>query len=88
MIERMQLFPLNFYKKSDFYGSMGKMNYRIGKRTNQEQDEFEVVLWEGPYCFAKTAEEQKKKKTFPFTEDAMAEIVSYLNEQGKVYNIS
>ena len=29
MLERMQLFPLNFYKKAKFNGSMGKMNYRL-----------------------------------------------------------
>ena len=31
MLERMQLFPLNFYKKAKFNGSMGKMNYRLAK---------------------------------------------------------
>ena len=31
MLKRMQLFPLNFYKQAKFNGSMGKMNFRLGK---------------------------------------------------------
>ena len=53
MLERMQLFPLNFYKKAKFNGSMGKMNYRLAKeekKTDEENSETILVgsIWEGP----------------------------------------
>ena len=53
MLKRMQLFPLNFYKKAKFNGSMGKMNFRLGKEEKESEDgEKETVLlgtvWEGP----------------------------------------
>ena len=52
MLERMQLFPLNFYKKAKFNGSMGKMNYRLAKeekKTDEENSETILVgsIWEG-----------------------------------------
>ena len=31
----MQLFPLNFYKKAKFNGSMGAMNFRLGKEEKE-----------------------------------------------------
>ena len=37
MLERMQLFPLNFYKKAKFNGSMGKMNYRLAKEEKKDR---------------------------------------------------
>ena len=46
MLERMQLFPLNFYKKAKFNGSMGKMNYRLAKeekKTDEENSETILV---------------------------------------------
>ena len=51
MLERMQLFPLNFYKKAKFNGSMGKMNYRLAKeekKTDEENSETILVgsIWE------------------------------------------
>lgn len=39
MLERMQLFPLNFYKKAKFNGSMGKMNYRLAKEEKKTDEE-------------------------------------------------
>ena len=45
MLERMQLFPLNFYKKAKFNGSMGAMNFRLGKEEKETEDgEKETIL--------------------------------------------
>lgn len=70
MLKRMQLFPLNFYKKAKFNGSMGKMNFRLGKEEKESEDgEKETILlgtvWEGPYNYDNTPEEKKRRKNLP-----------------------
>ena len=67
MLERMQLFPLNFYKKAKFNGSMGKMNYRLAKeekKTDEENSETILVgsIWEGPFIYDKIPQEKITKR--------------------------
>lgn len=47
MIEK--IFPLQFIKKSPFFGSYGQMNYRLMKI----DDNFNLCIYPGPYCFEK-----------------------------------
>ena len=83
MLVRSQLFPLNFYKKERFNGSMGKMNYRL-KKTGDET--FTGYTWEGPYCFDVTPEEKMITKEFPFTEEGINAAVDWFNESQRKYN--
>ena len=67
MLERMQLFPLNFYKKAKFNGSMGKMNYRLAKeekKTDEENSETILVgsIWEGPFIYDKIPQERSQRE--------------------------
>ncbi len=91
MLKRMQLFPLNFYKKAKFNGSMGKMNFRLGKEEKESEDgEKETVLlgtvWEGAYNYDNTPEEKKETKEFAFAEEGICEALDWFNEKGKEYN--
>lgn len=91
MLERMQLFPLNFYKKEKFNGSIGKMNFRLGKleKETEEGEKMTILLgtvWEGPFCYDVTEKEKMENKEFPFSEDGITMAMEWLNQQGKVYN--
>ena len=91
MLTRMQLFPLNFYKKQKFTGSIGKMNFRLEKKEIEvDEGEKKVIfrssIWKGPFCYDVTKKEEITEKDFPFSEDGMNEVIDYFNEQGKIYN--
>lgn len=90
MLERMQVFPLNFYKKEKFNGSMGKMNFRLGKMEKEvEEGEKQTILlgtvWEGPFCYDATEKEKMKNREFPFSEEGICMAVDWFNEMGKDY---
>lgn len=91
MIERMQLFPLNFYKKERFNGSMGKMNFRLGKMEKETEDgEKQVILlgtvWKGPFCYDVAKKEEMETKEFPFSEEGICMAMDWFNVRGKDYN--
>lgn len=91
MLERMQLFPLNFYKKSKFNGSIGEMSFRLEKKEIEtENGEKSVIfrssIWKGPFCYDVTKKEEIIEKDFPFSEEGICAATDYFNEQGKIYN--
>lgn len=91
MIERMQLFPLNFYKKEKFSGSMGKMNFRLEKKEKESEDgEKQTILkgsvWEGPFCYDASDKEKMEVMEFPFSEDGICQAMDWFNAKGKEYN--
>lgn len=75
-IEKAELMPLNYYKKSTFTGGYRGMRYRIEKM----EQEFLATIWPEPYNFETTAEEKKERKQFPFSEEGREEIVQWLNQ--------
>lgn len=92
MIQRVQLFPINFYKKKKFHGSDGNMCFQLGKLEIGEGEEKKVVLrgivWKGPFCFASTPEEKKEHKDFPFSNEGIGEAMDWFNEKSSGYNSS
>ncbi|MDE7313153.1 MAG: GNAT family acetyltransferase [Eubacterium sp.] len=81
MIKSSDLFHIPFYKKSPYTGSLEGMRFYIEKTQENETDVFQVWIFPGPYCFAKTADSLKQSVTFPFTEESLAKIADWLNEQ-------
>ncbi len=82
MVHKEDLFNVNFYKKERFHGSDRGMHYRIERLVPEEGDPvFSVTVWPGPFICDKTPEEFKKRVEFPFTDDALAEIAGFLNEE-------
>ena len=79
MILRKDLLAFNYYKKEKFTGSFCGMRYLIRRDQRDGADIFSVWTWPGPYNFDTTLPEQKTEKTFPFTKEALDEIVDYLN---------
>ena len=75
----------NYVKKEEYTGSMNGMRYMLKKkvvpRDDQEETCLEVIIWPEPYGYARTEEEKKLRKDFPFSEDGLKEAVVYLNQQ-------
>lgn len=90
MIERVQLFPINFYKKSNFSGSDGKMNFRLGKAEIEEGEEKKTILqgtiWEGPFCYEVTPKEKMETKNFDYSDDGICQAMDWFNEKSSEFN--
>lgn len=77
MIEKSELMPLNYYKKSVFTGGYHGMRYRIEK----VEEEFLVTIWPEPYNFETTEEEKKEYQRFAFSEEGKEGMVQWMNQQ-------
>lgn len=81
-IEKKDLLPLGFLKKSPYTGSFQGIRYRIEKQEEGEEKSLLVYSWPEPYAFLHTPEEEKEKKSFPFSEEGLEEIRLYLSGLG------
>ena len=81
-IDKKDLLPLSFLKKSPYTGSFQGIRYRIEKQEEGESKSLLVYTWPEPYAFSHTSEEEKEKKSFPFSEKGLEEIRLYLSSLG------
>ena len=77
VIEYEHFHVLNYVKKEEYTGSMDGMRYMLKKK----EDNLEVIIWPEPYGYARTEEEKKLRRDFPFSEDGLKEAAAYLNRQ-------
>ena len=81
-INKKDLLPLSFLKKSPYTGSFRGIRYRIEKQEEGEEKSLLVYTWPEPYAFSHTPEEEKEKKSFPLSEVGLEEIRLYLSSLG------
>lgn len=81
-IDKKDLLPLSFLKKSPYTGSFQGIRYRIEKQEEGEGKSLLVYTWPEPYAFSHTPEEAKEKESFPFSEEGLEEIRLYLSSLG------
>lgn len=81
-INKKDLLPLSFLKKSPYTGSFRGIRYRIEKQEEGEEKSLLVYTWPEPYAFSHTPEEEKEKKSFSFSEKGLEEIRLYLSSLG------
>lgn len=81
MIDKEKFHVYNYLKKEEYIASMNGMRYMLRKKEAPEETKLETIIWPEPYSYAKTAEEKKQRKEFPFTADGVMEAVDWLNEQ-------
>lgn len=91
MLQRMQLFPLNFYKKAKFNGSLGKMHFRLEKKEveTKEGEKNTILLgsiWPGPFCYDATNKDEIVTKEFTFSEDGICDAKDWFNQESITYN--
>lgn len=80
MIQKNDVFNINFYKKEKFNGSYKGMRYRIEKQETEEEKHLLTTVWPGPYNYDHTEEKLKESRQFPFDNDGLAQAVDWLNE--------
>ena len=81
-INKKDILPLSFLKKSPYTGSFQGIRYRIEKQEEGECKSLLVYTWPEPYAFSHTPEEEKEKKSFSFSEKGLEEIRLYLSSLG------
>ena len=57
------------------------MRYMLKKKTDEDGDRLEAVIWPEPLCYARTQEEKKQRREFAFTEEGVKEAADWLNLQ-------
>lgn len=82
-IIKKDILPLSFINKSPFTGSKGKIRYKLWMFEEDGGKKIKAVWWPGPFCFDKTPDEEKTEAVFPFSEDGILEIISWLNAAKK-----
>ena len=83
MIDKEKFHVLNYIKKEEYTASMEGMRYMLKKKETGEESRLEAVIWPEPYCYAKTEEEKKRRKEFPFSPEGIKQAADWLNEQYK-----
>ena len=80
-IQRMDIFNIRFYEKSQFHGSFRGMHYRIEKITDEKKKKkLRVTTWPGPYNFDHTDSSLKETALFAFSNEGLDAVADYLNQ--------
>ncbi len=81
MIEKEKFHVLNYVKKEEYTASMDGMRYMLRKKETEQGACLEAIIWPEPYCYAKTEEDKKQRREFPFSAEGVMEAADWLNEQ-------
>ncbi len=73
--------PVSLYQPGVYTGSYEGMRYRLRKKEEEDKKTLEAVIYPEPFCFEKTAEDQKEAREFPFTDEGFQQAIAWLNEQ-------
>lgn len=79
MINLDGMISIPYLKKAVFTGSEKAMCFLIRKKSGEEGDALEAIVWPGPFNFATTEDEKKVSHEFAFDKDGLKEAVSWLN---------
>lgn len=80
MIDAEHFNHLNYIKKEPLSGSMNGMRYILMRKTEEEEDYMEGIVWPEPLGYAKTPEGKKTRRRFTLDAAGMADAVEWLNE--------
>ena len=83
MLERNDLFHLPFYKKEAFTGSDRGLRFWIGKVEEEEKTLLQAIVWPEPFALAHTEDEKKVKKEFPFSEEGLDLVYTWIIGEGR-----
>lgn len=81
MLQRKDIASIPYLKKNVFKGSYQGMRFWIRKKEDDDRVLIEAITWKEPFCYEKTPDEEKEHATFDFKEEALDDIVTWLNEQ-------
>lgn len=68
---------IEYFKKNTWCGSHKNKRCRI----SVAEDKFVVTVWNGPFCFEATAEDNKTNYEFEFSKNGLQEVNVFLNNE-------
>ncbi|MCR5120474.1 MAG: hypothetical protein K6B44_12750 [Lachnospiraceae bacterium] len=78
----LHMVTLGYIKKERYTGSGGGLRYYIQKVKPAEgeegEDMIEVCIWNEPFSFECTPEEEKHFRKYPLNEDGLSEALDYI----------
>ncbi len=78
----LHMVTLGYIKKERYTGSGGGLRYYIRKKDPDEGEEgeamIEVCIWNEPYSFECTPDEEKHYRKYPFNADGLSEALDYI----------
>lgn len=81
MLDKNNLHVFNYIKREEYCASIEGMRYMLRKKETEVGNRLEVIIWPQPYCYAKTPEEKKQRRTFSFSPEGLEEAIGWMNEQ-------
>lgn len=87
MNDRKSLYDIaEFYrKKAVLNASYQGMRYQIRRKTwTEEEREYNCLvatIWPEPFCYEKTAEDKRESREFPYEEESLDQIYTWLCER-------
>lgn len=80
VFQRKDLFTLNYYKKKPYTASCNGTRIRLFLADEGENKVLKLATWPEPFAYDKTADDLKSFRSFPYSEEGILEIISWLNE--------
>ena len=80
------ILPFGRFKYSQpFTGSYKGMRFKIvhPKPVEDEENLIYLEIWQEPFCYEKTPDEQKIKKSFPYSQEGYENMIAFVEE---IYN--
>ena len=85
MLEKKFFMPIEYFKKTNYLGSISGMRFCIGKHEEGEEDSkvkmLRVTIWPGPFSMDKTDPSLMYDEDFPFSPDGIEQCIDYVNSQ-------
>ena len=78
----LNMVTLGYIKKERYTGSGGGLRYYIKKKAPAEGEEgetvIEICIWNEPFSFECTPDEEKHYRQYPFNEDGLSDALDYI----------
>ncbi len=70
---------LVYFKAGNVYSAEHEcMRYKMYKTTNEDKQVLTVCVWQGPWCFDKTDEEQKIYNSFEISDEGINTAIDWI----------
>ncbi len=80
-IVKSDLLPLSFLEKSVYTGSKSGLRFHIKKMEGDGGCFLRCSSWKGPFAYDRTDKVKIEEKDFPFSDEGLSEMISYLNSR-------
>lgn len=91
-IDPKALYSITYYEYGEaYYGSCGPVRFRVAReplvnvhftpKDKRGECTLRAVVWQTPFSFARTPDEEKEYKDFAFTDEGLSRAADWINER-------